>query len=352
MMSDLRRQLLWKYYYRYKQLGDVDVEGGYTFLQKILMFINITKVNLFGEYLTPNLLKNKVELNPGNVSNIISDFLSKDEPCMVARFGANEQRIVANYISIVSPCKNVFKSILGKTPFWWWNKRVRKEFNINAGFFPDDTEYLERYAKMMIEDTKCVDVLLTWFGWESLLLKDNNKVALVGLQEAEPWWQPEPWSRYLKGKKVLVIHPFADLIESQYKNRNKLFKDPNVLPEFELRTLKAVQSIGGKVNSFINWFDALEWMERQMDKIEYDVVLIGCGAYGFCLAAHAKRNGKIAIHMGGVLQLFFGIKGNRWEDKNYHPTYDYTLLFNEFWVKPDSYLRPDNAEQIEGACYW
>ena len=89
-----------------------------------------------------------------------------------------------------------------------------------------------------------------------------------------------------------------------------------------------------------------------MDKVDYDVALIGCGAYGFCLAAHAKRSGKKAVHLGGVLQLLFGIKGNRWEDKNYHPVFDYNTLFNSFWVKPGDDYRPDNAEQFEGACYW
>lgn len=46
-----------------------------------------------------------------------------------------------------------------------------------------------------------------------------------------------------------------------------------------------------------------------MDKIDYDICLIGCGAYGFPLAAHAKRKGKKAVHLGGALQLLFGIKG-------------------------------------------
>lgn len=54
-----------------------------------------------------------------------------------------------------------------------------------------------------------------------------------------------------------------------------------------------------------------------MDAVDYDIVLLGCGAYGFPLAAYAKRRGKQAIHMGGSLQLLFGIKGKRWEDQNY-----------------------------------
>ena len=352
-MKELKKRLLWKYYYRYKPIGDIDTEGSYSLIQKVMMFLNITKVNLFGEYLTPERLKDKVEMSPERISEIIYNVLSREEPCMVARFGANEQRIVANFLSIVSPHKSYLKAIMGHIPFWWWNKMVRKEFNSIAGFFPDKTVYLEKYGQRMVDDSKCLDVLLTWFGWEPLLIDINSdNIRLVGLQEAEPWWQHNPWTRYLKGKKVLVVHPYAELIQHQYNNREKLFGNKSVLPEFELKTLKAVQSIGGTVAGFDNWFDALKWMEDEMDKIDYDVALIGCGAYGFCLAAHAKRSGKKAVHLGGALQLLFGIKGNRWEDKNYHPVFDYNTLFNNYWVKPGDSYRPENAEQFEGACYW
>lgn len=352
-MSISKDKLLWKFYYKYKILGDVDVEGSYSFFQKCLMFLKITKVNLFGDYLTPKLLADKVEMSPDKISQIIYNTLSSDEPCMIARFGANEQRITANYLAIKNPNKGVANAVLGRQPFWWWDKQVRREFTGIAGFFPDETSYLERYSERMLEDSKSLDVLLTWFGWESLVLDVTmDSISLVGLQESEPWWQKNPWTRYLEGKKVLVVHPYAELINCQYKNRDKLFSNKYVLPNFELITLKAVQSIGGGVKGFDNWFDALKWMEDEMDKIDYDVALIGCGAYGFCLAAHAKRAGKKAIHLGGVLQLLFGIKGNRWENKNYHPVFDYSTLFNSYWVKPDDTFRPNNAEQFEGACYW
>ena len=352
-IGDCLKEIKWKYYYRYKPIFDEDVEGKYTFIQRCLLFLKITKVNLFGDYLTPNLLKDKVEMSPDMISNIILKTLSSDKPCMVARFGANEQRITANYISIKRGRKQLVRALCGHQPFWWWDKQVRREFTTIAGFFPDEDSFLRRYSERMINDTKSLDVLLCWFGWESLLIDaDSGRISLVGLQEAEPWWQNVPWTKFLEGKRVLVVHPYAELIQRQYMNREKLFANKLILPNFELKTLKAVQSIGGKVDGYENWFEALKWMENEMDKVDYDVALIGCGAYGFCLAAHAKRSGKKAVHLGGALQLLFGIKGNRWEDESYHPVFNYNNLFNEFWVKPDSSYRPDNAEQFEGACYW
>ena len=66
------------------------------------------------------------------------------------------------------------------------------------------------------------------------------------------------------------------------------------------------------------------------------------------LAAHAKRNGKIAIHLAGWTQMLFGIYGNRWiEDQP-----EYHRFVNEYWIRPSEKERPDNVDKVENACYW
>ena len=106
-------------------------------------------------------------------------------------------------------------------------------------------------------------------------------------------------------------------IEKQYiEHRGDLFANKEVLPEFaSLTTVKAVQSIAGNPVGFDSWFDALEWMKREIDKKVFDVALLGCGAYAMPLAAHIKRHGHKAVHMGGVLQFMFGIKVKRYIDE-------------------------------------
>lgn len=352
IIYNIKDKLLWYFYYGYKSIKDTDEEGCYSFFQKLLMIAHLSYVHIFGEYWTIEKIKKSIEYNTNSISDIIYDILNNDKPCMIARFGSIEQTVVANFISIHKREHNILKLITGELPYWWWDKKMRNELKTNAGFFPNKSEFIERYCREMIEDASFIDVLATWYGKEPIIIGKNNSIKLIGLQEAEPWWQTAPWTRYLKNKKVVVVHPFSELIENQYRKRQLLFKNEDVLPEFELRTVKAVQSINGDCDDFDNWFDALEWMKNEMDKEDYDIALIGCGAYGFCLAAHAKRRGKKAIHMGGVLQLLFGIKGNRWEDENYHPVFNYTTLFNDYWVKPDDIYRPKTAESVENGCYW
>jgi cation diffusion facilitator CzcD-associated flavoprotein CzcO len=92
-------------------------------------------------------------------------------------------------------------------------------------------------------------------------------------------------------------------------------------------------------------------MKRKIDQSDYDICIIGAGAYGFPLAAHVKRMGKKAIHLGGVTQLLFGIKGRRWVD-NPILFYPYINLYNEHWTYPSLEDKPTGAGKVEDACYW
>jgi len=86
-------------------------------------------------------------------------------------------------------------------------------------------------------------------------------------------------------------------------------------------------------------------MKREIDKKDFDIALIGCGAYGLPLAAYIKSKGKQAIHIGGSLQLLFGIMGERWKS-------DKTLKVNNYWTKPFKEDFIKKGSQIEKGCYW
>jgi hypothetical protein len=77
------------------------------------------------------------------------------------------------------------------------------------------------------------------------------------------------------------------------------------------------------------------------------------------MASHAKKMGKIGIHLGGSLQLLFGIRGKRWENKEYgsslrqtHPEIKYYELPNADWIRPTESETPKSANNVENACYW
>lgn len=306
---------------------------------------------IFGGYQLPPLQR---EEDPDKASEMIYNLLSDDKPCMIARFGANELNAIINYLGVNAKNHSIWEFIQGKQSEWWWNKNIMHHMQNNAGFFPATPENMQRFGEMMIKDAKEVDLLGSWQRNEFIIRNFlPSNLIKTDRDNMNPFFTEHPWTRALQNKKVLVIHPFAKTIKEQYRKRERIFKNPDILPSFQLEIIKAVQSIGGGNNEFKDWFDALEWMEREMDKIDYDICLIGCGAYGFPLAAYAKRRGKKSVHLGGSLQLYFGIKGKRWESEGYTKgPNNYSKLFNEYWVRPSIEETPKSCKNVEDSCYW
>ena len=201
----------------------------------------------------------------------------------------------------------------------------------------------------MLEDSKQLDMLASWNSRERQLSKIYFPNALsVPLSTLEPFRYNNPWSMVLKGHKVLVIHPFEETIRTQYARRRDLFADENVMPDFDLITYRPVLSFLGLKTPYKDWFEALNKMCEDISKIDFDIALIGCGAYGFPLGAFVKRDlARKAIHIGGATQLLFGIRGGRWD--NHTIVKDF---YNDYWVRPTAAERPSNAEAVENACYW
>ncbi|MBE9599521.1 hypothetical protein [Pedobacter sp. MC2016-24] len=290
-----------------------------------------------------NMFSNKEYSN-----DLIFKILMSDQPCMIARFGSTEMLSLVNYMGIKQNNRNWKDFITGKSLMWWWSPETIRQLQKWSGFFPAESSKVEDFCRLMINDISQVDVLGSWLNQEAYFESHLINAKKIVLEDLEPFFTSNPWTRALEGKKVLVVHPFAETIEMQYKKRKFLFEN-DLLPDFQLTTIKAVQSVAGEDTGFVDWFEALDSMKVQIDNADFDICIIGCGAYGFPLAAHVKRIGKKAIHMAGATQLLFGIKGKRWERFIVWP---YANLFNEYWVRPGENERPKNASAVEDACYW
>jgi hypothetical protein len=298
-------------------------------------------------FVTKPLCENDPEIS----NSIITDVLQSLNPSMIGRFGSTEMNCICNYIGVKEHKNKYLSFIKGEAFPWWWEKNTIEKMNLWSGFFPANEENVEKFCKLFIKDISELDIIGSWLPQEQYFEDSLKNVHKVNFELLNPFFSKNPWTKALVDKKVVVVHPFAKTIEKQYKKKDLLF--PNkLLPNFELRTVKAVQSIAGEQTEFNDWFEALESMKLEIDKEDYDICLIGAGAYGFPLAAHVKRMGKKGFHMGGSLQLLFGIRGKRWESENYNPKYNYASLINEHWVKPSEDERPANAVKVEAGCYW
>ena len=155
--------------------------------------------------------------------------------------------------------------------------------------------------------------------------------SIVGCQEEAicfpyPFFEKLVFDRYtlfrafsetLPGKRVLVVSPFSASIESNFANRSEFFKNYEY-PEFELQTLGSPITYSGLPREHYphrDWFDTTEALKSDLEGIEFEIALLGCGSYAVPLGLFIERGLKRqAIYVGGVLQLFFGIMGRRYDN--------------------------------------
>ncbi|MGN0845825.1 MAG: hypothetical protein ACI4RA_00395 [Kiritimatiellia bacterium] len=270
--------------------------------------------------------------------------IQSGRPFMAGKIGTGDNETMLRYIDIHDK-ESVFlkslKLLLGKRRPFWWDNSIRAGISVCAGVFPNDIVGIEEFCRIYetyipemdgfgscadgetrIHDRYCPQA--TAIAWESLF----------PLREGYSWYDA------LKGKRVLVVHPYLKSIAEQYKKarRVELHKGQGPLPEFELILYRPVNSIGGHCAGFARWKDALQHMIDDVSKIDFDIALVGCGVYGVPLSVHIKRMGRVAIHTGGSTQLIFGIKAK---------VYDGYGFYNEHWIRPLPDDIPENMGLIE-----
>ena len=260
-------------------------------------------------------------------------WIESGKPFAAVRFGAVELSCINNAEKIRFHWKKDFKP------------SVVYSIKNGAGVFPCDKEHLLEYDHLVRERFSQCDLL----GISGIHMEDYFYRLLCPKAETIQYEAFEPlrgnWIQCLKGKKVLVISPFAEDIQKQYQKRDFLFPK-GFMPDFTLMTMKAVQTIGSaEDHRYQTWTEALQAMEEEIKKYDFDIALVGAGAYGSPLCVKMKEMGKQAIQTGGATQTMFGIIGKRWENRPH-----VSRFINDDWIRPTE--KPLGYENVEKGCYW
>ena len=290
-------------------------------------------------------------IDPKNADSAIYNLILRNEPALVGRLGGTEARFLGEFKKISElPFLNNFA--FKHKPNWL---KRSKEINTNAGFYFQNRQEIEDFYNLYINALYDTDVLGAWgtaFSYiESQFVEYISEFIPVGM--TAPWVQSYldhsnlvPWSKALEGKKVLVISPFTDSIDKQFLNISNVFPNYNY-HNFQLLTLKSPMTISMKYPVIKNWFELLDDLKNNMARTDFDVALVSAGSYSYPLAHYAKSIGKIGIHAGGGLQIFFGIMGKRWEKSEY-----LINLVNRNWTRPTEEETPKSYNLVENGCYW
>lgn len=279
-----------------------------------------------------------------DASEILCGLLKEGKPLLAGRMGLSEMAVMrACYFGKTGNYESSVKQI-----YDW------------SGFFPNDISLVEPFTECMLSCMKNTDVYaanaepMEAFFIDSFL--PHDAVISKELRLYDVYCRDVNWSAGLEGKKVLVVTSFPESVKIQYAKRKEIFKGTDKLPEFELKTYKSLMTIGDmKDERFENWFDALEFMKKEILEIDFDTALISCGAYSYPLGLAVKEAGRQAVCMGGVLQILFGIMGRRWDGSRYggeeHMDPRVKQWYNDSWIYPVE-ERPAAADNVEYGPYW
>ncbi|HAV19628.1 MAG TPA: hypothetical protein DCX17_01205 [Firmicutes bacterium] len=267
-------------------------------------------------------------------NKVLKDAIKSGLPFAAIRFGGTELSCLNNYEKIQFGWRHSYK------------KSVKFSMKNNGGFFPTTDANLNYYASHYFKDLPNTDIL----GISGIHMEDYFYQKYIPHARVIQYNAFEPlmgdWTSQLAGKRVLVISPFAKLIEKQYAKRREIISNETVLPDFTLLTVEAVQTLGDQLDErFLNWFEALDYLKMEIVKHEFDIALVGAGAFGTPLCWFIKSLNRQAIQTGGATQLLFGIMGRRWENRSH-----VTRFVTSSWTRPEQL--PKGAEHVEKGCYW
>ena len=233
---------------------------------------------------------------------------------------------------------------------WSWERPVRRLHN-NAGFFPIEKKAFLKWHELMADAIASTDFLCNWQTDPFLRLYENKLIESLAPESKSikhdmlsrlilPTIAPFRWlvvSPFVKTMKKQVIH-LKDIHDPEGKN--------SIDWDYIARTCQFVRcpfQSHLEPSPYASWEDGLEKLTMEVSSKDFDLALIGAGAWSLPLGSRIKKMGGSAIHLGGEMQLFFGIRGKRWANGS---------IYNSAWANSDPEDTPKNANRVEDGCYW
>ena len=224
----------------------------------------------------------------------------------------------------------------------------------NAGIQFTSMHSIEQYKKWYLSAFEKCSVYAAWEPWGNVykyISKSQDEIQR--LYPKEILWAfvfdifhyvHKPWTHALANKRILIISAFVDSIQKQAQAY-----PVDLFPNCTFIYLKPPQTNGS--NSSLDWQIEFVQFCNKVKRLEneFDVALCSCGGYGNPICSYIYSMNKTAIYVGGVLQMYFGIYGNRWLKERRECM---KLYMTTDWKRPSEHEKPLNHSTIESGCYW
>ena len=156
-----------------------------------------------------------------------------------------------------------------------------------------------------------------------------------------------PWTHALRGKRILIVSAFCDTIKKQL---DKPVYPVNLFPDCTFVFVKPPQTQAD--NPSREWHEEFDDFIFELNYVrdKYDIALVSAGGYGNLICNYIyEQHNKSAIYVGGVLQMYFGIYGQRWLTELSSIV---KMYMNENWVRVSEQEKPKGYKNIEGGAYF
>ena len=284
------------------------------------------------------------------LQNFMLDKDSKREKFFIGRLSGNEPSLCGKILSKQNIPDYLFQEMLGTA-------------GIQFLKIDDLKSYVNHYTESCINSS----LLSVWSGgmyeqaknFYNFLDKMAPNQKRICAQALEPFYFMKEdrykMDGYFKNKKVLIISSHKKTIESQLSIHSEIF-DKSIFHETtEFYIYKPPQQNGGNhdTNSWIYHYEIIKKeLSKICDEFDFDIALVSCGGFGMITSNFIyKELNKNVMYIGGGLQLYFGIKGNRWL---HHPII--SKMMNDKWCSVNEEDKPKslskNPRLCENSCYW
>ena len=229
----------------------------------------------------------------------------------------------------------------------------------NAGIKISDINNIIIYSKLYLDAFHQCDLYLDWEPWGDVVtyIQESYNFITLNFKRDRIWSfamdvfhniYNNPWTLSLRNKRILIISSFVDSIKEKIDDREKIY-GVDLFPDCKFVFLKPPQTQGE--NPSREFVEELKDFHQQIDEVinDFDVALVSCGGYGNLVCSYIYQQGKSAIYVGGVLQMYFGIYGERWVRERPDVL---NFFLNKHWSRPKESEKPKNNQKIENNCYW
>ena len=269
------------------------------------------------------------------------------------KIGFSEQHWLS-YPIVLAATKEPRKIRAYETVLW-------HHFENQSGVYPSNPQLALEFVAQYAESVRQLDCL-GLFGTSieaSIIRYHGLNCRFIRFHDMEPDRSTPAddahcYLPHFRGLRLLLIAPFADLLrqranqetfEKVWARTGKRWFHPA-----DVAALDFPYAFDPETQSrYRTVLELRDSIIARIDHVDFDVALVAAGALGIPLAAHIKRSGRIAISLGGHLQVLFGVLGKRWRNRqSWHERY-----FNEHWIDMPERYRPKNWEsRTDGGAYW